>query len=360
MSESTQEAAPEESAAATDEAAPEEVTATAGEAGPEKESAADEGASAAAGAGSEHPGPSKAEPEPISEEQLRSIVESLVFVADAPVSATRLGRYARVKLAQIKEALAALQKEYEGRGIELVEVGSGWQFRSSTVNAPWVRRFVAQKPVRLTRAQLETMSIIGYRQPVTRPEIDDIRGVDCGSSLKVLLERGLIKILGRKEEPGRPLIYGTTPFFLEFFGLRALADLPTLREFSDLSDESRSIFERKIGDQFDPDELKRMQEAQEAAEAAEAAVALGEMEEQSAAAAEDDVDDDDVEDDVDDDVEDDDVDDDVDDDDVEDDVDDDVEDDDVDDDADDDDVDVDVDDVDDDADDADDDDVDVD
>ncbi|MBW2461072.1 MAG: SMC-Scp complex subunit ScpB [Deltaproteobacteria bacterium] len=275
----------------------------------------------AAGAGSEHPGPSKAEPEPISEEQLRSIVESLVFVADAPVSANRLARYARVKAAQVKEALAALQKVYEGRGIELVEVGPGWQFRSSTANAPWVRRFVAQKPVRLTRAQLETMSIIGYRQPVTRPEIDDIRGVDCGSSLKVLLERGLIKILGRKEEPGRPLIYGTTPFFLEFFGLRALADLPTLREFSDLSDESRSFFERKIGDQFDPDELKRMQDAQEAAEAAEAAIALGETGDQSAAAADDGVedaaDDDDVEDDVDDDVDDD----------VEDDVDDDVEDD---------------------------------
>jgi segregation and condensation protein B len=213
-------------------------------------------------------GPQKADPEPMSEEQLRSVVESLVFVADAPVSAVKLSRYARVKSLDVKRALEALAEEYAGRGIELVEVGSGWQFRSASKNAPFVRSFVAQKPVRLTRAQLETMSIIGYRQPVTRPEIDDIRGVDCGSSLKVLLERGLIKILGRKEDAGRPLLYGTTPYFLEFFGLRSLSDLPTLREFSELSDDSRAFFEKKIGDEFDPDELRAMRDAQEEATAA--------------------------------------------------------------------------------------------
>ncbi len=214
-------------------------------------------------------GVEKAAPEPMSDEQLRSIVESLVFVADAPVTAKKLSRYAKVKSAEVKRALEALRDEYEGRGIELVEVGSGWQFRSSAKNAPFVRNFVAQKPVRLTRAQLETMSIIGYRQPVTRPEIDEIRGVDCGSSLKVLLERGLIKILGRKEEPGRPLLYGTTPYFLEFFGLRSLSDLPTLREFSELSDESRAFFEKRIGEQFDPEELAAMRKAQEEAAAAD-------------------------------------------------------------------------------------------
>jgi segregation and condensation protein B len=102
--------------------------------------------------------------------------------------------------------------------------------------------------VRLTRAQVETLSIVAYRQPVTRPEIDDIRGVDSGSSLKILLDRGLLKILGKKEEAGRPLIYGTTPQFLEFFGLGSLRDLPTLREFSELSDESKALFERRSGE----------------------------------------------------------------------------------------------------------------
>jgi segregation and condensation protein B len=115
--------------------------------------------------------------------------------------------------------------------------------------------------VRLTRAQLETLAITAYRQPVTRPVLDDIRGVDSGSALKVLLDRGLIKILGRKEEPGRPLLYGTTPYFLEFFGLKGLGDLPTLREFSELSEESRELFERRIGEPFDPSELGAMTEA---------------------------------------------------------------------------------------------------
>jgi len=95
---------------------------------------------------------------------------------------------------------------------------------------------------------METLSIVAYRQPVTRPEIDDIRGVDAGSTLKGLADRGFVKILGRKDEPGRPLLYGTTEFFLEFFGLKALRDLPTLTEFSELSDESKDIFERRTGE----------------------------------------------------------------------------------------------------------------
>ncbi|MDH4283462.1 MAG: SMC-Scp complex subunit ScpB, partial [Myxococcales bacterium] len=90
-----------------------------------------------------------------------------------------------------------------------------------------------------------------YRQPITRPEVDDVRGVDSGSSLKMLAERGLVKILGRKDEPGRPLVYGTTPGFLEFFGMSSLKDLPTLQEFSDLTDEHRALFERTIGESID-------------------------------------------------------------------------------------------------------------
>ncbi len=102
------------------------------------------------------------------------------------------------------------------------------------------------KPVKLTRAQIETLSIVAYRQPITRPEIDDVRGVDSGSALKVLLERNLVRMIGRKDEPGRPLLYGTTTGFLEFFGLRSLRELPALREYTELSPESQATLLREM------------------------------------------------------------------------------------------------------------------
>jgi segregation and condensation protein B len=117
--------------------------------------------------------------------------------------------------------------------------------------APFVRDVAMKKPVRLTRAQIETLAILAYRQPITRPEIDDIRGVDSGPVLRLLLERDLVRILGRKDEPGRPVLYGTTVTFLEFFGLRSLKDLPTLREFSELNEDSRRVVERELGDVLD-------------------------------------------------------------------------------------------------------------
>jgi segregation and condensation protein B len=144
--------------------------------------------------------------------------------------------------------VAELSIDYEGRGIELIEVAGGFQFRSAPGSAPFVRDLVAQRPARLTRAQLETLALIAYRQPITRPEIDDVRGVDSGSAIKVLLDRDLLKILGRKDEAGRPLLYGTAPFFLEFFGMNSMQDLPTLKEFTELSAEHRDLFQRKTGD----------------------------------------------------------------------------------------------------------------
>ena len=117
----------------------------------------------------------------------------------------------------------------------LDEVAGGWLFRTNAQYAPFVRELAGGSPVRLTRAQIETLAIMAYRQPITRPEIDDIRGVDSGATLKLLLERDLVRILGKKDEPGRPLLYGTTTQFLEFFGLKSLKDLPTLREFTELT-----------------------------------------------------------------------------------------------------------------------------
>ena len=130
----------------------------------------------------------------------------------------------------------------------LDEVAGGWLFRTSVQFAPFVRELTAGRPVRLSRAQVETLAIVAYRQPITRPEIDDIRGVDSGATLKLLLERDLVRILGKKDEPGRPILYGTTTQFLEFFGLKSLKDLPTLREFTELSDESRRVAEAELGD----------------------------------------------------------------------------------------------------------------
>lgn len=199
----------------------------------------------------EHPGVHNTKPESVSEAHLKSILESLVFVSDKPVQPKRLAKLTRAQVEDVERLLKDLVEEYRGRGVQLAEVGTGYQFRTAAANAPFVRDMVAQRPVRLSRAQLETLAIAAYRQPLTRPELEEIRGVDSGSALKVLLDRGLVRLLGRKDEPGRPLLYGTTPEFLEFFGLKSLKDLPTLREFSELTDESRALFQRKMGEPVD-------------------------------------------------------------------------------------------------------------
>lgn len=188
---------------------------------------------------------------PVDRERAKAVLESLIFVSERTATAAQLARAAKLKVGLARELLAELMQDYQGHGIELIEVAGGYQFRSAPACAEYVREFVAQKPVRLTSAQLETLALIAYRQPMTRPEIDDVRGVDSGSAVRVLLERNLIKMLGRKDEPGRPLLYGTSNYFLEFFGMRSLKDLPTLREFTDLSEESRALFKRKTGEAVD-------------------------------------------------------------------------------------------------------------
>ncbi|HET8935586.1 MAG TPA: SMC-Scp complex subunit ScpB, partial [Polyangiales bacterium] len=189
---------------------------------------------------------------PKTRAHLKRVIESLIFVSDQVITAQQLGRITKTKIGDVREVLAELAIEYEGRGLELVEVNGGYQFRSAAASAPYVRVLVAARPVRLTRAQLETLALIAYRQPITRPEVDDVRGVDSGSAIKVLLDRELIKILGRKDDAGRPLLYGTTPFFLEFFGMNSMQELPTLREFTELSDEHRELFKAKTNDIGDP------------------------------------------------------------------------------------------------------------
>jgi segregation and condensation protein B len=184
----------------------------------------------------------------LSATHLRGLLEALVFASDKPMKTGELARMASAPARQVKEAMGELRAEYASRGIVLDEVAGGWLFRTNAQYAPFVRELAGGRPVKLTRAQIETLAIAAYRQPITRPEIDEIRGVDSGATLKLLLERDLIRILGKKDEPGRPLLYGTTNHFLEFFNMKSLKDLPTLREFTELSDESRRVAEAELGE----------------------------------------------------------------------------------------------------------------
>ena len=183
----------------------------------------------------------------LSADRVRTITETLLFLAERPLTVDELRQATGIEVERLEKALDKLSGHYrEGVcGIVLHEVAGGWQLRSSPDNSAFARRWLKVKPQRLTRAALETLAIIAYRQPVTRPEIEEIRGVDCGAVVKALLERRLIKILGKKEEPGRPMLYGTTKEFLEFFALKDLASLPTLREFHELSEEHREIVEKQ-------------------------------------------------------------------------------------------------------------------
>jgi segregation and condensation protein B len=182
----------------------------------------------------------------LSRAHLRGLLEALVFASDKPMKHMELARLASAPVKQVKELMSELAASYANRGILLDEVAGGWLFRTNAQYAPFVRELAGGRPVKLTRAQVETLAIAAYRQPVTRPEIDEIRGVDSGATLKLLLERDLVRILGKKDEPGRPLLYGTTTHFLEFFNMKSLKDLPTLREFTELSEESRQTAEADL------------------------------------------------------------------------------------------------------------------
>ncbi len=170
---------------------------------------------------------------PQADERLIAILESILFAAGEPLTLARLADVVPGPTrAEVRAALGELtaRAERERRGIRVVEVAGGYQCRTAPEHAEWVRRLFQQKPWRLTRATLETLAIVAYKQPITRAEIEAIRGVDVDSVLASLLTRKLVKIIGRKEVIGRPLLYGTTRQFLEVFGLKDLASLPALSE----------------------------------------------------------------------------------------------------------------------------------
>jgi segregation and condensation protein B len=179
------------------------------------------------------PGKSKME-----REELKSIVESLLFVADGPQSLQRLGEVLDgVDRQNLQGILTELQQEYENqsRGIRLVEVAGGYQLRTAKANADWVKKFLGGRPARMGKATLETLAIVAYRQPITKAEVEAIRGVDVDGVITTLLERNLIRAVARKDVPGRPFLYGTTPEFLQLFNLKDLSHLPTLKEMDEIS-----------------------------------------------------------------------------------------------------------------------------
>lgn len=192
-------------------------------------------------------------PEP---HMLEGTIEAILFTAEQPLTTKQIHAHlAHPGISVVREAILRIKSRFQrpGSGIRLVEVAKGWQFRTDMRTARYVSAMRGIQPVKLSKAALETLSIVAYRQPVTRAEVEDLRGVDPGGILRMLAERGLVCVTGRKDEPGRPLLYGTTPDFLSMFGLRDLSDLPTLRDLRELQqDDSRdTIGSTDLGSMLD-------------------------------------------------------------------------------------------------------------
>ena len=167
----------------------------------------------------------------------KRIVEALVLGAPEPVSAQKIAEVVPgLETDDARALVAELGREYEeqGRAFEIWEVAGGYQLRTRPEYASYLRLLHRERPLRLSRAALETLAVVAYRQPVTRAEIEAVRGVEADAVLKSLLDRHLVRIAGHREVPGRPMLYGTTRRFLEVFGLTGLDDLPTLRELEQL------------------------------------------------------------------------------------------------------------------------------
>lgn len=175
--------------------------------------------------------------------ELQPIVEAMIFVSDEPVTDQALVNAINqegVTKATVREVVEEIKNDYNenaARGLALSEVAGGYQFRTKATAADWVKRLFAEKPVRLSPAALETMAIVAYKQPIIRAEVERVRGVDSGGVLKTLVEKKLVRIMGKRDEPGQPLIYGTTKEFMEIFGLSTLKDLPPLTDLKDLAEK---------------------------------------------------------------------------------------------------------------------------
>ena len=173
-------------------------------------------------------------------QKLKRIVEGALLAANQPLGLEQLEKLflegeERPTRAELREALALIEADCEGRGFELKEVASGWRFQVRQELSTWVGRLWEERPPRYSRAFLETLALIAYRQPITRAEIEDVRGVAVSTNIvKTLQERDWIRVVGHKDVPGKPAMYGTTRAFLDYFNLKSLDELPTLAELRDL------------------------------------------------------------------------------------------------------------------------------
>jgi segregation and condensation protein B len=170
----------------------------------------------------------------MQDEEARSVIEAILFMSGEPVTLDTIRKITEVDKYNTERLVRELISDYSVRnaGLFIMEVAEGYQMVTNPACAPWVKKLLATSvPKKLTQSSLETMAIIAYKQPIIKAEIEAIRGVNSDGVVKTLLDKRLIKILGRKEVPGRPLMYGTTKEFLQYFGLKDLSELPTLKEF---------------------------------------------------------------------------------------------------------------------------------
>ncbi|SIT73132.1 condensin subunit ScpB [Ectothiorhodosinus mongolicus] len=218
----------------------------------------------------------------MNDEQLMRILEAALMVSADPLSIEGMERlfadHERPTRAQIKAALQHLEAQCAERGYELKAVGSGWRFQAKADLAPWIARLFEEKPPRYGRALLETLALIAYRQPITRAEIEEVRGVAVSTQIiRTLSDREWVRVIGHKELPGRPALYGTTRQFLDYFNLQSLDELPSLAELTDLdkllsSEQQLELVEAEaetaaVGDQAESSALAGESEAEAEAEA---------------------------------------------------------------------------------------------
>ena len=183
--------------------------------------------------------------EAIDARELKAILEAVLFVSPEPVPVARLmSIVGTVSKAEVVQALKVLTHDLDqdGRGIQLVQIAGGYRLVTKQEYGPWLKRMDKAKAAqKLSRSALESLAIIAYKQPLVRAEIEEIRGVETSGVLRTLLERKMVRIVGRKDVPGRPIMYGTTKFFLEHFGLQDLSQLPPLREFKELGEAEQAL-----------------------------------------------------------------------------------------------------------------------
>lgn len=215
-----------------------------------------------------------ATPELLATDDAKQIIENLLFITDRPLKPSRIAEVVEtVNAKRVLEIIDELAKEYEntGRSIRILEIGGGYQMCTKPEYGRWVRKLYNEKmTTRLSNAALETLAIIAYKQPVTRAEMEMIRGVDVAAPLEKLLERGLVRVLGKRDTIGRPMVYGTTDEFLRLFGLNKLSELPDLQIFAakQLQEKQEDLpFDEKLPPIGEPAILALEEETQDAADA---------------------------------------------------------------------------------------------